>query len=91
LIGFNSRYVSGTVIRITDEDGVSRSTIVLPAPEEKLIQYTEYRIVDGDEVSALASQYLGSPKLWWKIADANPETINWMTLKPGAVIRIPAQ
>lgn len=89
MISAISRYVTASVQRITDTNGVTRSTIILADPSSRLIQYTEYRVVDGDEISTLAASNLGDPRLWWQIADANPEIISWSTLVPGTIIRVP--
>lgn len=42
-----------------------------------------------DRIDKLASRYLGSPKLWYRIMDYNPEIVNVFEIKPGTVLRIP--
>jgi nucleoid-associated protein YgaU len=45
--------------------------------------------VYGDRIDYLASIYLGSAVLWWKILDVNPEINNPFNIAPGTVLRIP--
>lgn len=35
----------------------------------------EHRVVKGDRLDSLARQYYNDDRLWWRIVDANPESI----------------
>lgn len=53
--------------------------------------FTEHLVIQGDRLDLLAQTFLGSPLLWWQIADLNPEIFfPFDDLTPGSVIRIPA-
>jgi hypothetical protein len=43
----------------------------------------------SDRIDLLAVQYFGDARMWWHIADANPEILDWTVLTPGQIIRIP--
>lgn len=90
MISSNSRYATDTVARVTDDNGITRSTIVRASPVAQVAEFTYYRVVDGDTIQAIANVALNDPTQWWKIADINPEIMQWYDLTPGVVIRIPA-
>ncbi len=48
-----------------------------------------HTVVDHDRLDALASKYLGSPLLWWIIAEYN-EILWFQDLEVGEVLRIPS-
>lgn len=41
-----------------------------PRPEVFALLY-EVRVVEGDRRDLLATQHVGDPELWWRLADAN--------------------
>lgn len=84
-----SRYASSTVVPVTDPSGVTRPTIVLTPPSARayLVQY--YTWAAHDRPDTVAYRMYGSEQLWWLIADANPEILNWLRITAGTVIRIP--
>jgi len=48
-----------------------------------------YHVVkEGDTVQKLATRYFGDPKLWWFIADYNPD-VNFDALPEDTVLNIP--
>lgn len=48
-----------------------------------------HRVEAGDRLDLLAARYLGSPFLYWRIADANPGLVPEDALEPGATLVIP--
>lgn len=61
-----------------------RNTTVQPRP------FHTYVVIQGDRFDLLANRFLGSPLLWWEIADMNPEIFfPFDELVPGSVLRIP--
>lgn len=89
MITSDSRYVTATIATIQTKTG-SRQTVVVPDPAERVISYTNYLVRDGDRIDQLANTFLGVSKLWWMIADANPEILDWLVLPRGTVLRIPS-
>lgn len=51
----------------------------------------QYTVKSGDRLDLLAQKFYRSPRKWWLICDANPD-LNYPDdlLKPGTVLRIPA-
>jgi nucleoid-associated protein YgaU len=84
----NSRYANDPVTVVTTERGTHQSVNV-PTPLTRIFHYTEYMVEDGESIDLLAFDFLGDGELWWMIADANPEILDWAELAPGTVIRIP--
>lgn len=51
--------------------------------------FTYYQVEEDDTIDWIASEYFGDGRMWWAIADANPEILDWMHLPIGTVLRIP--
>lgn len=88
MITADSRYSTATVDTVQTSTSV-RQTIITPDPTERVIAYTNYLVRDGDRIDQLAHRFLGVAKLWWMIADANPEIHDWLVLPRGTLLRIP--
>lgn len=92
-----SRYATGTVSTVQTNNGelttyVSRRPPAPPAGELVSVGGVKYGyrvIVDGDRLDNYADEYFGDPKLWWIIADLNPQIESVMMLTPGNVLRVP--
>ncbi|MFI6512974.1 LysM peptidoglycan-binding domain-containing protein [Streptosporangium sp. NPDC050855] len=52
-------------------------------------RFTEYIVKEGDRVDLIAFRNYGDAGLWYMIADANPEILDWMTVSPGMKLRLP--
>lgn len=89
MITADSRYVTATITTATGPDEETRQEMRVAFPRSRMIRYTYYRVIAGDRVDTLAKRMFGRPTLWWMIADANPEILDWMDLTPGTVLRIP--
>jgi nucleoid-associated protein YgaU len=89
-VNATSRYAASKIAPITDAAGVTRQTILPTTPSDKAYQVSFYRWSIGDRTEALAFRYYGDERLWWLIADANPEIISWLNVPVGTVIRIPS-
>lgn len=83
-----SRYSKATVSTVTDHRGTHQS-VEVPAPTDMTFTFTFYQVEEGDRIDILASDLLGAGQLWWMLADANPEVLDWHNLDPGTIIRIP--
>lgn len=89
MINENSRYALNRLGSLVDASGHSRVFILPNEPGPVAFNYTLYTWHDDDRVDLLALDIYGVETLWWKIADANPEILNWLSLPTGSVIRIP--
>jgi len=88
MIFSNSRYSDSTVVTV-DKDGSDVAVIVPSAQKAYSFQYANHQIAAGERIDTLAYQYYTDAKLWWRIADSNPEITFWDNLTPGTVIRVP--
>lgn len=75
---------------VTEEiNGKSTIFIAENQPQVTVFQYTFYTVTFADRIDNIANSFLGNPTLWYKIAQVNPQIMNWLNLQPGTVIRIP--
>jgi phage tail protein X len=88
MITAESRYSTATIQTVQTSSGV-RQTVIVPAPSERVVAYTNYLVRDGERIDQLAFRFLGVVDLWWMIADANPEIQDWLVLPRGTLLRIP--
>lgn len=90
MISANSRYASSQVVAI-DDDGQVVNVIVPGQQTAVTFSYISHLITANDRLDNLANQYYGDPTLWWKIAGANSDLqfIDWTTVTPGTVVRVP--
>jgi hypothetical protein len=87
----NSRYNGIPTLTLATPDGRTVAYVgrrFIPGPENYTL-LREYLVVQGDRLDSLASQFIGDPEQWWKLADANvamrPEEL---TDTPGVTLRI---
>ena len=71
--GEASRYRNLPLITYVDADGreivyVARRWI---PPPERFSEVGRYEVREGDRIDNIASQQLGDPELYWRLADAN--------------------
>lgn len=88
MINADSRYSVATLQTVQTASG-ARQTVIVPDPAERTINYTSYLVRDGERIDQIAFRFLGMAKLWWMIADANPEIHDWLVLPIGTLLRIP--
>jgi len=88
MIGQFSRYIDSSIVNV-DVNKRTRQVIVPSPPQPYTIVFRSYMVTDSDTLDGLADQFFGAATWWWKIADANPEILDWTTIPPGTVIRIP--
>lgn len=89
MIGQDSRYAKAKIVVTNGPNGEPRQEMRPAFPTTKVISYTLYRVISGDRIDTLANDFFGRADLWWVIADANPEIMDWFDLPFGAVLRIP--
>jgi phage tail protein X len=88
-IAADSRYITATITTEVGPDLETRQEMRVAFPRSRLIAYTFYRVVEGERVDTIAKDFYGKGELWWMIADANPEIIDWFDIMPGTIIRVP--
>jgi hypothetical protein len=88
MISANSRYADSALALIASGRGTNL-TVVPSQQREWSFKFTYHQLTGSDRIDLLAVQYFGDARLWWSIADANPEVLDWSVLIPGQVIRIP--
>lgn len=89
MISSTSRYADSDLVLIASGRGTNL-TVVPSQQQEWSFQFTYHLVIATDRLDLLAQQYYGDPTLWWNIADANPEILDWTVLTPGQTIRIPS-
>lgn len=89
MIASNSRYATSTVVTVDMPNGTSRLVVLPTAPVASTFNYINHILSSQETIDALAYRYFGDPTQWWRIANANPEIINWVNPVPGVSIRIP--
>lgn len=88
MIYVDSRYADGNVIAIEDNSGPSIAVLrQFPTDSSRFYGYVWK---EKDRIDLVANTTLGSPSLWWRIMDFNPEVINPFSIPVGTVLRIPS-
>jgi hypothetical protein len=85
----NSRYADSELTLVASGRGTNL-TVVPGQQREWSFNFTYHQLTSADRIDLLATQYYGDPRMWWHIADANPEVMSWETLTPGQIVRIPS-
>ncbi|MFI2616684.1 hypothetical protein [Streptomyces sp. NPDC018584] len=89
MISSASRYAGNPIEIVRDVDGKSRRVIVPVAPQQIRARVIKYRWNEDDRVDSVAADYYQDPTQWWRIAEVNPEILDWTDITPGTLIRIP--
>lgn len=90
MISANSRYVNTSQV-IENINGIDILYLGYQEPTTQTFQYTFYIVNASDRIDTIASTFLSDPTQWFKIAQVNPEVINFFNLQPGTMLRIPVQ
>lgn len=83
-----SRYENTPIVSSPFRKGVLRGRELRKTPSLRFT-FSTYQVKEDDRIDLLAARFLGDVTEWWRIADANPEVIDWMWLSPGMTLRIP--
>lgn len=89
MITSRSRYINNPVVLLDTERGPV-VTIAPLTPTPKQIQFTSIRLQAGDRLDIMAKHLFGDETQWWRIADANPEILDWTDLPAGTILRVPS-
>jgi nucleoid-associated protein YgaU len=89
VINAASRYAQSSVVTLLGPDGQPRQVIVSGQQIPFVIRYTYHQVTSGDRIDQIAFTYYQDASRWWVIADANPEILDYSTLTPGYLLRVP--
>ncbi|WP_159073499.1 tail protein X [Streptomyces sp. RTd22] len=89
MISANSRYASSVTTIITGSDGKSRNVILPKSAGVVSATVRIYAWAEGDRADLVSYRNYGDASQWWRIADVNPQVLNWTKVAVGTRIRIP--
>lgn len=89
MIFLDSRYNDGKIVKARDSRTGKPQVSVFRIFPTDVAAYFIYEWVETDRIDNVAHRFLGSPNLWWRIMDFNPDIIDPFTIKPGTQLRIP--
>lgn len=89
MIFTDSRYATGIIDYANDSRKDINNISVYRIYPTAAYRFSAYTWTSEDRIDIIASEFLGSPNIWWKIMDINPEIVNPFAITPGTVIRIP--
>ena len=90
MIYTDSRYADGQLVKTQDARKSNYSLAVFRETVSSSSEFYYYTWTVRDRMDLLAYRLLGSPDLWWKIMDFNPEIGNAFDIAPGTILRIPS-
>ena len=76
--------------RVVSEARNNKTEIVALKDRQGVPNYRTYQVSDGESFQSIATQFFGSPLLYWRIADINPHVPYPDYIPSGTIIRIPA-
>lgn len=90
MITASSRYAQSTVVVINDPvSGQDRPTIVPGIQEPFSFNFNTYQTTSFDRIDSLAYSFYGDQNAWHRIADANPQILDWSNIPAATILRIP--
>lgn len=76
-VSANSRYSTSQIVMDVNQDGNDVLVITSSRQVNYVITFTYYQVRASDRIDTLAYKFYGNSGLWWVIADANPEILDW--------------
>jgi nucleoid-associated protein YgaU len=70
-------------------DGARIRTLLRYPSTTGVLEIKYYVWKRGDRLDRIAAAYLGSPSLYYKILDLNPDIIDGNQIEPGTRVRLP--
>lgn len=89
MISATSRYANAVVTVVDDTQRGQHQSINPQGLADRTFNFTFYQVDADDTVDWLSYLFFDDGTLWWLLADANPEILDWQNLVPGTIIRIP--
>lgn len=83
-----ARYITQPLIKRTEAGKRAYETVIPETLQVEAIPY-EYKARVGDRWDTIAYKYLGSPALWYVVANYNNALNGSIFIKPGTIIKIP--
>ena len=83
-----SRFAGLPVLEVTAPDGTRCHVIGLRLTAVAAVSEQTHRVLQGEQVDAIARRRLGDEQLWWRLLDANPLRYP-LELTPGEHLRLP--
>ncbi|NBS70972.1 LysM peptidoglycan-binding domain-containing protein [bacterium] len=71
------------------ENRSGSATVVSTRLPSSVPNYSTYTVRDSETFQSISTKVLGTPLLYWRIADINPQVPFPDTIPVGTVIRIP--
>jgi hypothetical protein len=88
MINSTSRYSQSTLATLIYEN--KDVSVIVPSQQTAYsFNFIWYQVTSLDRLDDLAYRFFLDPTQWWRIADANPEIMNWSVLPVGTIIRVP--
>lgn len=91
MIFSDSRYVDGSLAKIYRAFSNTYEQTVYREWPSYNVDFFYYTYTEIDRIDELAATYLGSPDLWWRIMDINPNLLNPFEIPAGTQVRIPSE
>ena len=89
MIYLDSRYADSRLYRAYDSRTGKYNVTVLREYPVYEVSFSYHEWKETDRLDVLSLRYLGSPSLWWKIMDINPEIIDPFNIPFGTQLRVP--
>jgi hypothetical protein len=89
MINAASRYAHSQVVTIVSNDGHDIQVITSGHQSPYVFTYVWHMVQGNERIDNIAYDYYKDATQWWKIGDGNPEILDWSSLVPGTMIRIP--
>ena len=90
MIYADSRYADGAIFKAYNSRTQAYSVTVTREFPTEVAKFYNYSWRERDRMDMVAASLLGSPDLWWRIMDYNPEVIDAFNIPIGTVLRIPS-
>lgn len=90
MIYADSRYATGSIFQAFNSHSNSYAVTVTREFPTDSAKFYNYSWRERDRMDMVAASLLGSPDLWWRIMDYNPEIIDAFNIPIGTVLRIPS-
>jgi hypothetical protein len=84
-----SRYQSTEITQAPGRGGVVTSVLSHSEAFDRQYAFTLYQWTQDDRPDLVAAGFYGNDQLWWQIARANPEILDWNSVPMGTIIRVP--
>lgn len=85
-----SRYATAEVLAVTDRAGITRQTLVPRLRGARGFTVLDYAWNEGDRPDLVAGRAYGDETMWWVLAQANPQILDWTEVPPGTIVRVPS-